>query len=760
MPVLFFGRVNRVSKRQGSKFSLGIITPITGGIYNTTLDSPTPIMEGDCISGNAMVEDNRVMFSQTPYIAPGTDDDTVQQCIFIALKRSINPKLLLAYIHVKVDDTLSLTLDLLASSFQASRTAIILSLKLPATLESQMVKLLNWWYKSRVLRRLRLIGLTYQEIEKAKYYNNPIDLYTKCLSNPYPIVCLTLDKCDEILRLAGQTPNEGDRYCGEIVRHIARRLGDRCTYIPYGELRNPFPNINKYEDKLVDEYKVRIAGEYIALEQIIGKEEILGDKLSTLIIREKEEISEKTLEPLFNEYRMDDDQRKAIIGALNNNLTLITGGAGTGKTRLLLFFLAYFEQYNIEYIFTSFTGKAVARIKEATSIVSIKERNNTADRGNIQTLHSFVCQEKKYTKLKYIIVDEASMVETSLFHYFIRIYPPEDYKYKIVFVGDVNQLYPIGWGCLFKELLESRVNIPKFTLTHNHRAEGEGIRLNAERVLAGECFVETPDFHLNFKKSPLEIIQGRHFNVDDVKIITPFKEAAEKHNRILQEYFSQGQSETADRSGNKWYYNDQVMMIKNNYEINVMNGEEGRVVGVDEDGISVLFTGRRKECYFTFDVTNIKDKKYFYPPKTRNKYLDLDTCEEVSESKIKTKKWHDIQTMIGSNDRALFLNFQYYIATDKDDELPIPPTRDLTLSYAMTIHKSQGSEWKYVIVDLTEQGGTSSFVTRNLVYTALTRAIKEVFLVGCDLQGWLRALARLEKQPTQLLGEYIGRENN
>ena len=350
------------------------------------------------------------------------------------------------------------------------------------------------------------------------------------------------------------------------------------------------------------------------------------------------------------------------------------------------------EQRNVEYAICAFTGKAVARLRSVLcSTVPM-------------TFHLKIKKEKS-SKFKHLIVDEASMVTIELFYSFIRRF---DFPFSITLVGDPNQLPPIGWGSLFEECIKSKT-IPTYELVVNHRVyhisgEKDGILLNTKKM-ARHGVEPTVKFGLKAPVVPMKFESTGNFvltpgNIDqiaafatafkqqgicrhDITVITPYNKDLDVINKTFQKLYTEDDSEHVfDSRGCKWYINDRVMMIKNDYEINVMNGEEGEVVEIDPNHIKVSFGAGRE---------------YDFP-------LEPDP---------KKRKWGTSQ--------------------EKDDEDEAEGERTvqrLVHSYCVTVHRGQGSEWNYIIFYLPPGRSQPSYITKNLVYTGLTRAKRALFFIG------------------------------
>lgn len=184
---------------------------------------------------------------------------------------------------------------------------------------------------------------------------------------------------------------------------------------------------------------------------------------------------------------------------------------------------------------------------------------------------------------------------------------------------------------------------------------------------------------------------GRDYTSKTIKVICPINEPIEEINHCFQDLFNINHIDyVEDHRGKRWRIGDRVMMIVNNYTINVMNGDEGQVVETNSSEI----------------VVNFGMKDYIFRLESSNKGLAHLPDDEELEEKFSRPK------------------------IDRDGKDVKFYTDDLELSYALTVHKSQGSEWDYIIVYIPPGITSFQFLSQNLIYTALTRCHVEMWLVG------------------------------
>ena len=221
------------------------------------------------------------------------------------------------------------------------------------------------------------------------------------------------------------------------------------TGIPSTTLVRMFPNIKDHIVMLKDEFGVETDLHTIytsyAYEVETSIAELVKDLLTSPPIFIPSEIS-------FTRNDLSQEQKDAVSMALNKNISVITGSGGSGKSSVIKEIVHNLEKNGIPYRVASFTGKAVARIREIT------EKKEPA------TLHMMIATNKsnkeKKSSFSCLILDESSMITTQLLYEFRKQFP---HKFKIIFVGDNNQLQPIGWGSLFEALIKTNI-VPVTTL--------------------------------------------------------------------------------------------------------------------------------------------------------------------------------------------------------------------------------------------------------------------------------------------------------
>ncbi|GAB4571671.1 MAG: ATP-dependent RecD-like DNA helicase [Anaerolineae bacterium] len=363
-------------------------------------------------------------------------------------------------------------------------------------------------------------------------------------------------------------------------------------------------------------------------------------------------------------------QQDAVRQALQSKVSVLTGGPGTGKTTTLRTVIAALQQTGHAFVLCSPTGRAAKRLTEATDQPA-------------QTIHrllgyspseGFALNDENPLKTDMVIVDEASMIDLSLFYSLLKAIPPETH---LLLVGDVDQLPSVGAGDVLRDLIRSE-QVPVTRLAAIFRQEGGSLIIrNAHRINAGELpdtHNQGDDFFFFGEEDPeaaaalvVDIVQNRlpdrfgHDPLEDVQVLVPMYRGpvgVDALNRALQDALNPpGRAAERRIMGRLYRVGDKVMQLRNNYEKDVYNGDIGRVYAFDfEEQVMIVRMDDRLVSY------------------------DFSECDE------------------------------------------------LTHAYAISVHKSQGSEYPVVVVPVLTQH--YMMLQRNLLYTAVTRARRMVVLVG------------------------------
>lgn len=390
-----------------------------------------------------------------------------------------------------------------------------------------------------------------------------------------------------------------------------------------------------------------------------------------------------------NNISLHEEQKNAIKGAINNGVFVITGGPGTGKTTIIKCILEILTAQQKTVSLVAPTGRAAKRMSDSTGREA-KTIHRLLEVNVIQSNESFfVHNESNPLKTDVVIVDEVSMVDAALMCALLKAMPRDC---KLILVGDKDQLPSVGAGNVLADILESGV-ISYCMLTKIFRqGEKSLIITNAHLINEGKMPLidnTSMDFFFDSKNDPevikdtiLELVTTRlpkFLGVDPqtIQVLAPLKAGVcgiENLNKVLQERINPPSSGKRQVEFGRTIFRegDKVMQMSNNYDLEWK--KYGRYA--DETGKGV----------FNGDIGIVST-------------IDPNTSEVVVE----------------------FEDGRICLYTR-------PDLIDLSLSYAITIHKSQGSEFDTVIIPAI--AGPSIILTRNLIYTAVTRAKKMVVIVG------------------------------
>lgn len=393
---------------------------------------------------------------------------------------------------------------------------------------------------------------------------------------------------------------------------------------------------------------------------------------------------------------LDEMQKKAVMEAARHGIMILTGGPGTGKTTTINTMIHFFESDGMDILLAAPTGRAAKRMAETTGYEAqtihrlLEVSGNPEEEGT----NGFARNEENPLETDVIIIDEMSMVDLPLMYALLGAIIPGT---RLVLVGDRNQLPSVGPGSVLKDIIESKC-FPVVMLSKIFRqAEESDIVVNAHKINRGEEVVldnKSRDFFFLKRQDPNMIISNaitlvqqkmpKYVNAKpyDIQVLTPMRKGllgVERLNRILQEYLNAPSKDKVEKEyGDRLFREgDKVMQIKNNYQL---EWEVTTNYGMTVDKGLGVFNG---------DMGIVKEI---------NTYEETITVEFDEKRKVK---------------------------------YPYALLDELELAYAITIHKSQGSEYPAVVIPLLQ--GPRQLYNRNLLYTAVTRAKKCVTLVGSDV---------------------------
>ena len=428
----------------------------------------------------------------------------------------------------------------------------------------------------------------------------------------------------------------------------------------------------------------------VALTKYFNLEKIVAATLNLYVLNKIENginVDENiNLFEQLNHIKMHEKQREAVTMAINNGVSVITGGPGTGKTTIVKCVLHLFKQMGKKVKLLAPTGRAAKRLSESCNFEASTIHRALEVDYNSPSMFKYNNMNKLCADV--VIVDEISMVDIQLMYFLIRALKR---NCQIVFVGDKDQLPSVGAGNVLADILASNV-IPNVCLTQIYRqSENSLIITNAHLINSGkmpELNNSSSDFFFTSKQEPAEALNTiiemcttripKFLNIDSSKIqvLAPMKAGLcgiDNLNKCLQEQLNplKGFSSEIVTERYSFRLNDRVMQTTNNYEREwVKDSERGTGVFNGDIGTITHIDGAINELIVTFEDGRVA------------RYTKADLSEIV-------------------------------------------------LSYAITIHKSQGSEFDCIIIPVLS--GPPMLLTRNLLYTAVTRAKRMVVLVGSEL---------------------------
>lgn len=391
--------------------------------------------------------------------------------------------------------------------------------------------------------------------------------------------------------------------------------------------------------------------------------------------------------------QLDEHQVQAVKEAVRNGLLVITGGPGTGKTTTINTIIRYFEMEGMDIFLAAPTGRAAKRMSETTGFEARTIHRMLELNGGMEGSTGFERNETNPLETDLVIIDEMSMVDITLMNSLLKAIAPGT---RLILVGDINQLPSVGPGSVLKDIIQSEAfNVVMLTKIFR-QASTSDIIVNAHKINRGEE-VSLDNKSMDFfflKRYEADIIinvvlqlvkQKLPKFVDatpyDIQVLTPMRKGllgVERLNGILQQYLNPPDKSKREKEHGDMVFRegDKVMQTKNNYQL---EWEICTKFGLTVDKGMGIFNG------------------------------DMGIITEINDF---------AETMTVEFDEGRKVEYSYKLLDE------------LELAYAITIHKSQGSEYPAVVIPLLS--GPSMLMNRNLLYTAVTRARKCVTLVGND----------------------------
>lgn len=512
---------------------------------------------------------------------------------------------------------------------------------------------------------------------------------------------------DEIAHRAGISTDSDFRIRSGIVYTLMQAAGEGHTYLPQQELTGRVAEllgidaalIGKHYTDLAMERRIVIvscekevqlfAAPYYNMEHNVAfllrelnhQYEVAKEELDTGIARIEKQTG----------MVLESQQRQAVCEAVRNGLLVVTGGPGTGKTTIINSIIRYFEMEGMDFMLAAPTGRAAKRMSETTGYEARTIHRMLEISGGIEGEAGFERNESNPLEADAIIIDEMSMVDISLMNSLLKaITPPA----RLILVGDTNQLPSVGPGSVLKDIIDSgEYRVVRLNKIFRQAGQSD-IIMNAHKINGGEKITldnKSRDFfflkrydadkivnvvlQLVIQKMPGYVDAG----IADIQVLAPMRKGllgVARLNTILQQYINPPSPDKAEKEhgGIIFREGDKVMQVKNSYQTEwEIRNRYGLAV---EKGMGI-FNGDMGIIRSIHDLTEL-------------------ITIEFDEGRIV--------------------------------EYPFRQLEELELAYAVTIHKSQGSEYPAVVIPLL--AGPRMLMNRNLLYTAVTRARKCVTLVG------------------------------
>lgn len=539
------------------------------------------------------------------------------------------------------------------------------------------------------------------------------EIYGILKENPYRLADdidgVGFRTADEIASRVGIRTDSDFRIRSGIQYTLLQASGEGHTYLPMQELTRRASALLQVEPEYIEKHYMNLAMDRKIIMRQAG--EITQIYASAFFYMEANSASmleqldvsydvpdieiEERLRQIEKQTRMDLDEHQveAVKEAVRNGLLIITGGPGTGKTTTINTIIRYFEMEGMDIFLAAPTGRAAKRMSETTGFEARTIHRMLELNGGMEGNAGFERNEQNPLETDVIIIDEMSMVDISLMYALLKAIVAGT---RLILVGDVNQLPSVGAGSVLKDMIDSnRFHTVQLTKIFR-QASTSDIIVNAHKINKGEQVTldnKSMDFFFLKRYDADKIInvtlqlikQKLPKFVDaseyDIQVLTPMRKGllgVERLNTVLQMYLNPPDKTKREKEYGSTLFRegDKVMQVKNNYQL---EWEIRSKYGLMIDKGTGIFNG------------------------------DMGIIQEINDF---------AETMTISFDEGRMVEYPYKLL------------EELELAYAITIHKSQGSEYPAVVIPLLT--GPRMLMNRNLLYTAVTRAKKCVTIVGND----------------------------
>ena len=540
------------------------------------------------------------------------------------------------------------------------------------------------------------------------------EIYGILKENPYrmadDVEGVGFRTADEIASRVGIRTDSDFRIRSGIQYALLQASNEGHTYLPMPELTQRASNLLQIEPEYIEKHYMNLAMDRkIIMRQVDDTTQIYASSFfymeantATMLKQLNSSFDvpdieiEEQLRQIEKQTKMDLDEHQveAVKEAVRNGLLVITGGPGTGKTTTINTIIRYFELEGMDIFLAAPTGRAAKRMSETTGFEARTIHRMLELNGGMEGNAGFERNEQNPLETDVIIIDEMSMVDITLMYSLLKAIAAGT---RLILVGDVNQLPSVGPGSVLKDIIDSN-EFHTVKLTKIFRqASTSDIIVNAHKINRGEpVSLDNKSMDFFFLKRyeadkiinvTLQLIKQKlpkfvGASEYDIQVLTPMRKGllgVDRLNGILQMYLNPADKRKREKEhGNTIFREgDKVMQTKNNYQL---EWEIRSKYGLCIDKGTGIFNG------------------------------DMGIIEEINDF---------AETMTVSFDEGRMVEYPYKLLDE------------LELAYAVTIHKSQGSEYPAVVIPLLS--GPRMLMNRNLLYTAVTRAKKCVTIVGNDI---------------------------
>ncbi|QFJ56230.1 ATP-dependent RecD-like DNA helicase [Pseudobutyrivibrio xylanivorans] len=544
------------------------------------------------------------------------------------------------------------------------------------------------------------------------------DIYNVIQSNPYrladEVAGIGFKTADEIAGQVGIKVDSEFRIKGGIQYILSQGAGMGHTYLPIEKLTEMSVELLRVDADSVEAQIMNLAMDKKLIikrdeddnKQVYSRafyrmEESIAGMLKELNLTYKVDKSdlEKVIRRIEKDenFQLDELQKEAVISAAERGLFILTGGPGTGKTTTITTMIHIFEEEGYSIFLGAPTGRAAKRMSEATGYEArtihrmLEVSGRPSEEDDVASFAKFERNEENPLECDVIIIDEMSMVDVSLMYALLKAITPGT---RLILVGDEHQLPSVGPGNVLKDILASN-QFTSVTLEKIFRqAQESDIVMNAHKIHKGEHMEldnKSKDFFFLKRNDAdtiinvmLTLVKDKmpkyvDANISDIQVLTPTRKGligVERLNGILQQYLNPPSMKKNEWKGETRIFRegDKVMQIRNDYQL------EWEVKG-------------------NYNITIDKGLGVFNG--------DVGIIKEIND-------WS----------KSVVVEFE----EGRTVSYPFASLDELELAYAITIHKSQGSEYPAVVMPIME--GPKMLMNRNLLYTAITRAKKCVTMVG------------------------------